>query len=205
MKSEKKIQDKDLPHLRKRMRIVGILILVNIVFRYFLLYVLANSYPLGVLPIRCYLSIYSIPFFLFGSITILSVFVGIKMIIAKCQNLNKYLIFLIILESLLVLSGFCVSILTQDFRKTFAIIGVGIILPIIGYSIFKRAVKNEEYEKTFVKETKLQKIFFVLLLLTFLGGLITAGRKDWNSLMQYRRCIESKSSHTNIEDGIYGN
>lgn len=175
MKSEKQTH---LSKLRKRMRIVGILMLISVVLVYlwYLYMSLPTNPPTGLftpMPV-----IYS---FFFHSLSLLCIVVGIKLIRGKCLNLGKYLSFVLILEIFLVVWAI-VSIWELGFVPFPVDLGeslsvllaiLPLILPIIAYKFFKDAVSNSEYKKTFIQESKFQKIsFLVLVLLFIIGGAI---------------------------------
>ena len=197
MESKKKTPEQSVKKFRKGLKVIGILMLVHVVFRflYYLVgkFLTANTFmPCCPLPRNLFLSslfILIIPYY---------IITGITLIRGKTLIQKRYLISTIILDSLMILCSLYLYFFVGNVEPTergmlivYTLIGLEIVLPIVGYVIFKQAMKYPEYKSSLFEESKATKIFFIILLLLSLVGFVYAGYGNLKDISRYHKCLET--------------
>lgn len=168
--------EQEIVKIQKRFKVLGILMLIGVIFRIGLLLFLHFSRFYQLIG-ECDMPTRTVLSFLNIVLVVLFVVVSVRMIKGRVMGIKKYLISIIVL-----------GVLFIPFTFFNVMVGLEMILPIITLISFSKAMKNEEYVKTLSKESKLERIFSIILLVLFVVGLMYCLYTDITSIRLSREC-----------------
>ncbi len=193
MSLENELYDESTIKLKKRIKVVGILILINVFLRYCAFLLLKFLTAMSFVEL-CYFPLEYLLLFLHSFLSVLYIIIGIGMVRGKSMGVVKYLKMVIIIEMFMVFWSVFFIFFSQSRiamkNLIYPLLALEVILPLVGLFCFKKVMKSDEIRNTFEEGSKVDNILFVLLLVIGLIGAVLFMSKDLNNVNLYRECKE---------------